>query len=129
MGLAHHSGGPLETFLEEPRAGLVEGVGAAGQPALLPTNTLPIYKRRWKAGQGQCLGRRAMRLGLRSPQSWQVHPKEVMDSKQMPHGMEHCSWWPGQGHAQAHSSYCLSNSVVWGEASSCRGGGRLSPDS
>lgn len=75
MGLAHHSGGPLETFLEEPRAGLVEGVGAAGQPALLPTNTLPIYKRRWKAGQGQCLGKRAMRLGLRSPQSWQVAPQ------------------------------------------------------
>lgn len=40
-----------------------------GQPVLLPTNALPTYKGEWQAGQGQCLGGKAMTLGLRSPQS------------------------------------------------------------
>lgn len=111
MGLAHHSGGPSETFPEELSVGLVEGVGAAGSACALAHKSLSIYEG-MQSRAGPVPGRSAARLVLWSPQSWQVALQG--GGQQMPHGMEHCFWRPGQGHAQAHSSCCLQNTVVWG---------------
>lgn len=60
---------------------------------------------------------------------WQVAPQGG-DGQQMPPGMEHYSWWLGQGHTQAHRSCCLQNTVfhelgAGGRVSSWRG--RVSP--
>lgn len=46
-----------------------------------------------------------------------------------PTGMEHCSWLPGQGRAQARGSRCLQHIVVLGQLPPGRAGAPFPPDS